>query len=141
MSILGTIVSDLKKAGEDIKSFLIKVADDAPAIMQKVTADEGMIAPVIESFLPGSALVIGLGNTLLDKIAQAVEDAGPAAAANGLVVQLDQTEVADIQAAIAAAKAFKKIPAPVSPVPVVPPAAAARAAAANAASFPSEQVR
>jgi len=143
MSILGTIVSDLKKAGEEVKSFLIKVADDAPTIMQKATADEGLVAPVIEAFIPGSTLAITLSNTLLDKVAQSVEDAGPAASANGINVQLDQTVVADVEAAIAAAKAFKKIPAPTTPVPVVPPvtSAAAAARAASYAAFPTEQVR
>ena len=119
MSVLGTIVSDLKKAGEDVKNFIVKVADDAPAIVATIAADEEKIAPVIEAFLPGSAAAINLGNTLLDKIAQAVEDAGPAAGASGLSVSLDQTIVNDVKAVIAAAKAaFAKTPtAPATPVP------------------------
>jgi hypothetical protein len=42
---------------------------------------------------------------LLDKAAQAVEDAGSAAASKGLSVTLDQAVVKDVQAIIAAAKA------------------------------------
>jgi hypothetical protein len=105
MSVLGTIVSDLKKAGEDVKNFLVKVAGDAPAIVQTVVADESAIAPVIEEFVPGSTTAINVANSLLDKVAQAVEDAGPAATANGLSVSLDQAIVNDIKAVIAAAKA------------------------------------
>jgi hypothetical protein len=102
---LGTLVSDFKKGAEDVKNFFIKVAGDAPAVVQTIVTDETAIAPVIEQFLPGSAAVINLGNTLLDSIVQAVEDAGPAAGANGLSVSLDQTIVNDVKAVIAAAKA------------------------------------
>lgn len=105
MSILGTIVSDLAKAGNAVKGFVEKVAGDAPAVVQTVTADANKIIPVIEAFVPGSTAAIALGNTLLDTVAQAVEDAGTAAGANGLSVSLDQTIVKDIQAVIAAAKA------------------------------------
>lgn len=102
---LGSLVSDFKKAGEDVKGFILKVAGDAPAVVQKIAADEAAIAPVIEAFIPGSTQAITLANTLLDKIAQAVEDAGSAASANGLNVALDQTTVNDVKSVISAAKA------------------------------------
>lgn len=102
---LGTIVSDLKKAGEDVKTFIQKVAGDAPAVVQKIAADEAAIVPVIEAFIPGSTQAINLGNSLLDQVAAAVEAAGTAAGANGLSVSFDQTVVKDVQAVIAAAKA------------------------------------
>jgi hypothetical protein len=105
MSTLGTLVSDFKKAGTDVKDFLIKVAGEAPTIVAKVTTDAEAVVPVIEAFLPGSTDVINLGNKLLDLVAQAVEDAGAAAEKDGLAVQLDKTVVADMQAIIAAAKA------------------------------------
>lgn len=105
MSVLGTIVSDLKKAGEDVKNFIVKVAGDAPAVIQTIADDEAAIAPIIEAFVPGSAAAIKLGNTLLDAVAQAVEDAGAAATGNGLSVPLDQAIVNDVKAVIAAAKA------------------------------------
>jgi hypothetical protein len=101
---LGTIVSDLAKAGQDVKNFFLKVAKDAPAAVQDVTADVNALAPVIEAFVPGSAAAINLGESLLDKIAQAVEDAGAAAGANGLTVSLDQATVTAVKAVIASAK-------------------------------------
>lgn len=104
MSILGTAVSDLKKAGEAVKSFFVKAAGDVPAIMTTIAADEAKIAPVIEEFVPGSTTAMALANTLLDAIAQAVEDAGAAASANGLTVALDKSTVASVQAVISAAK-------------------------------------
>lgn len=104
MSILGTIVSDLAKAGGKVKSFIEKVADDAPTVVQTVTADATKLTAVVEAFFPSSTAAINLGMSILDKAAQAVEDAGEAAGANGLSVALDQTTVADLKAVIAAAK-------------------------------------
>ena len=116
---LGTIVSDLKKAGEDVKNFILKVAGDAPAVLQTVVADEAALAPVIEAFVPGSTTAINLANSLLDSVANAVEEAGTAAGANGLSVSFDQTVVNDVKAVIAAAKAaFSKAPATTAAVTV-----------------------
>lgn len=105
MSKLGTLVSDFKKGATDVKDFLVKAGSEAPKIVADVLADESKIAPVVEQFIPGSAAVITLGNNLLDLVAQAVEDAGSAAGANGLSVTLDKTTVAAVQTVIAAAKA------------------------------------
>ena len=112
-NVLGTIVSDLAKAGNEVKSWFEKGAADAPAIVATVTADEEKIAPVIEAFLPGSATAFNLAMKLLDGAAQVVEDAGEAASANALNVQLDTQTVADLKTVIAAAKAS----APSSPAP------------------------
>jgi hypothetical protein len=105
---LGSIVSDLKKAGESVKAFILKIAGEAPTIVADVVADEQKLAPIIEQFVPGSAAAIALGNSLLDKVAQAVEDAGAAATTNGLMVSLDQAIINDIKAVIAAAKSAAK---------------------------------
>ena len=105
MSKLGTLVSDFKKGAEDVKIFIEKVADDAPAAIKVVAADEAKIAPILEAFVPGAASAIAIGNTVLDAVAQAVEDAGEAAGANGLSVSFDQSVVAAVKALIAAAKA------------------------------------
>jgi hypothetical protein len=105
MSKLGTLVSDFKTGAEDVKAFILKVAGDAPAIVQTVAKDAALLTPVLEAFVPQSTTAIALSNTLLDQVGQAVEDAGPAAGANGLSVTLDQTVVADVKAVIAAAKA------------------------------------
>jgi hypothetical protein len=105
MSKLGTLVSDFKKDAEAVKNFIVKVAGEAPTVIQTVAADEAKIAPVIEAFVPGAASAIALGNTVLDAVAQAIEDAGEAAGASGVNVSFDQTVVKDVQALIAAAKA------------------------------------
>jgi hypothetical protein len=104
MSILGSIVSDLAKAGHAVQSFVEKIGDDAPAVVQNVTNDANKIIPVIEAFVPGSTSAITLAQVLLDKAAQVVEDAGTAAAGSGLNVSLDQALVNEIKAVIAAAK-------------------------------------
>lgn len=105
MSVLGTIVSDFKNMALDVKLFILKVAGDAPKVVQTVAADEALIAPVVEAFIPGATGAITLANSLLNLVAQAVEDAGSAAGANGITVSLDQAVVKDVQAVIAAVKA------------------------------------
>jgi hypothetical protein len=104
MSVLGTLVSDFKKGAEDVKSFLEKVANGAPAVAAKIITDVNAISPVVEAFVPGSTAAFVLGNTLIDQVAQAVEDAGAAAEANGINVAFDKNVVADMQAIIASAK-------------------------------------
>jgi hypothetical protein len=116
-NLLGTIVSDLAKAGNAVKSFFEKTAADAPAIVATVTADEGKIAPVIEAFVPGSATAFNLAMKLLDGAAQVVEDAGEAAGANALNVTLDTQTVSDLKTVIAAAKAAS-LPSSPAPAPI-----------------------
>jgi hypothetical protein len=114
MSKLGTLVSDFKKDAEKVKLFVEKIGSEAPTIVQDVVSDEEKIAPVIEAFVPGAATAINLGNSLLDTVAQAVEDLGTAAGSNAINVSFDQKVVADVKALIAAAKAAaaKGSPAP-----------------------------
>jgi hypothetical protein len=108
---LGTLLSDFKNEALKVKSFIQKVAGEAPAIVSDVAADEAKIAPVIEAFLPGSTKAITVGNTILDQVAQAVEDAGSAAGSGGLSVTLDQAVVNDVKSVIAAAKSAASAPA------------------------------
>ena len=107
MSVLGTLVSDFKKAGDDVKAFVLRAAEAAPAAVATVVKDEAAVSKVVEAFVPGSTAVITLANTLLDLVANAVEAAGSAAGANGLSVSLDQATVASVKAVIATAKAAK----------------------------------
>jgi hypothetical protein len=102
---LGTLFSDFLKAGKTIEKWIGVAASDAPTIIQDVTADEGKIQPVLEAFLPGVAAAAGIADSVLDKIASAIEAAGPAAAQAGLSVPLDQATVVAFQQAVAAAKA------------------------------------
>jgi hypothetical protein len=101
---LGTIVSDLARAGNKVKLFLEKIGGEAPAEVVKITKDAEEIVPVIEKFVPGSTKAIALMEKLLDAAAQVVEDAGQAAGANALNVTLDTQTVTDLKAVIADAK-------------------------------------
>jgi hypothetical protein len=105
MSKLGTIASDLAKAGTEVKDFFEKAAEKAPGIVQEVTADEQQFAALIEKFVPGSTKAINIAMKLLDDAAQVVEDAGQAAGANALNVSLDTQTINDLKTVIAAAKA------------------------------------
>ena len=104
MSKLGTLVSEFKKVGLDIRTELEKLAVSAPKVVADVMADEAKLAPILETFVPGSAVAIAWGNNLMDAVAQAIEDAGTAAGSSGLSVSLDQQLVTDGKAVIAAAK-------------------------------------
>jgi len=140
MSLISGIISDLKKAGTDVKDFVEKIAGDAPAVVQTVLADAGSIANVVEAFVPGSTAAINTTENVFGLVAQAIEDAGPAASANGLSVSLDKSVVADIQAVIAAAKSYaakKSAPAPAAPAPASPVATPIAASGAKAWSAPT----
>lgn len=109
---LGTIVSDLAKAGNKVKLWLEKIAGEAPAEVAIVTQDIEKVAPVIEKFVPGSTKAITLMEKLLDDAAQVVEDAGAAAGSNALNVTLDSQTVTDLKQVISDAKTAAKTPAP-----------------------------
>jgi hypothetical protein len=106
---LGTIVSDLAKAGNAVKTFLEKIGSEAPAEVAAITADADKLIPVIEKFVPGSAKAIALMQKLLDDAAQVVEDAGSSAGGNALNVTLDTQTVTDLKSVIADAKAAAKV--------------------------------
>ena len=105
MSKLGTLVTDFKKAALDVKNAILKAAGEAPTVVKDAQTLETAIQPVVETLFPGSSKAITVIDNTANKVAQAIEDAGSAAAANGLSVQLNQQEVADWQAVIASAKA------------------------------------
>jgi hypothetical protein len=102
-------ISDLVTARKDVESFILKVVKDAPAVMQTVTNDEELLAPVIEEFVPGSGAALNLAMAFADKVAEAIEAAGPSALANGLNVPLNAAEVAAWKAVIASAKALPAV--------------------------------
>jgi hypothetical protein len=105
MSILGTLVTDFKKDAGAVKAFILKIAGDAPAVVATIAKDEKLLAPVIEAFVPSSTAAFAVSDTVVNTVAQAVEDAGTAAGSSGLSVTFDQQVVADFKAVIAAAKA------------------------------------
>lgn len=105
ISLKGT-VSKLVAAAKDFKAAILKAAEDAPAIAADVEKDAPEVAGVVELAFPGAAAIEETSLAAFEVIAQAVEDAGPAASANGLSVTLDRTLIADIQAVLPKLKAF-----------------------------------
>jgi phage-related minor tail protein len=123
----------LETIGTDVKNFILKVAGDAPAVLQTVVNDEQEIAPVLEAFVPKSTTVVNTAMNIANLVADAVEAAGPAASANGLSVSLDQATVASVQAIIDAAKAAVSKSAPATPAaPANPPVAGSTSPAPSA---------
>lgn len=100
------IVTKLVAAAKDFKSDILVAAEKAPAIVADVAKDAPEVAAVVELAFPGAAAIEQTALTAFEAIAQAVEDAGPAAGANGLSVSFDQTVIADVKAALPALKAF-----------------------------------
>lgn len=100
------IVAKFVAAAKDFKSEVLKAAEKAPAIVATVEKDAPEIASLVELAFPGSAAVEQAALAAFETIAQAVEDAGPAAGANGLSVTFDQTVIADVTAILPALKAF-----------------------------------
>jgi hypothetical protein len=100
------IVSKLVGAAKDFKAAVLKAAEDTPGIVADVQKDAPEVAALVELAFPGYAAIEQTALAAFEAIAQAVEDAGPAASANGLQVNLDKNIIADVQAALPALKAF-----------------------------------
>jgi hypothetical protein len=100
------LVSKLVAGAKDFKAEVLKAAEKAPAIVADVDKDAPEVEALVELAFPGAAAIEQTALAAFEAIAQAVEDAGPAASANGLSVSLDKTMVADVQAALPALKAF-----------------------------------
>jgi hypothetical protein len=100
------VVAKLVAAAKDFKSEVLKAAEKAPIIAADVQKDAPEVEALVELAFPGAAAVEQLALAAFEAIADAVEAAGPAAAANGLSVSLDKTLIADVQAALPALKAF-----------------------------------
>lgn len=100
------VVSKLVAAAKDVKSAILKAAEEAPAIAATVEKDAPELNGLLETFFPGAAAAEQTALEAFEVIIDAVEAAGPAASSNGLSVSLDQTLVAKCQAVLPALKAF-----------------------------------
>ncbi len=78
-------------------------------ILRKAQASETIIEAVTAAVSPNAALAERAAFAVLGKVLSAVGDAQAAVAANGLNIQLDQQELADLRALAASLK-----PAPVA---------------------------
>jgi hypothetical protein len=99
------VVSKLVAAAKDFKAEVLKAAEKAPTIAAEVEKDAPEVEALVQLAFPGAAAIEMTALAAFEAICTAVEDAGPAASANGLSVSLDKALIADVQAAIPALKA------------------------------------
>ena len=122
----GHAAQDLVKVGKAIKSAIGRAAAEMPTLV----ADLQKAAPTIEGLTalaaPQFTAVEQLAFNAFGVIANAVEAAGPAAAANGVSISLDQALIADIKAILPALKSFMAGNASSAPVTSASPAPPAK---------------
>lgn len=99
------VVSKLVAAAKDFKADVLKAAEKAPAVVGDVEKDAPEVEALVQLAFPGAAAIEQVALEAFEVICDAVEAAGPAAAANGLSVSFDKTVIAKAQAAIPALKA------------------------------------
>jgi len=87
---------------------IVKGARVAATVMRKVGNVETEVEAVSSLFFPQAVALERGAFALLGLAAQAVSEAGDAAAANGLNITLDQQLVADIKALIQAIEEYAK---------------------------------
>jgi hypothetical protein len=112
---LATVAADIAKGARAAANVMTK----AKRIEPEVEALTGLLFPQAVELERGAFALLGMA-------AQAVSEAGDAAAANGLNITLDQQLVADIKALIPAIEQYAKM------VGAAKPAATAAAASAAA---------
>lgn len=101
-----SVAADFVKAAKVFKSAILKVAGEAPIVIAKIEADAPEVEQLTELVYPGAVAVEAAAFSVFEKVADAVEAAGPAANSNGLSVSLDQEVIAAVEAVIPALKAF-----------------------------------
>lgn len=105
MSFSG-VVTKLVSYAKDVKSEILKIAEEAPTVAADVSKDAPEVEAVTELLFPGAAAVEQTALTAFEAIADAVEAAGPAATENGLSVNLDKDLIAAVQKVMPSLKAF-----------------------------------
>lgn len=101
---------------------IVKVARAVVPVLQKVQGQEATVEALTSLVDPNAVNIERAAFAVLGKICVAITDAGNAVAANGLNVQLDAQEVADLKTIAAYLQAATK-----STIITVPAAAAAKA--------------
>lgn len=94
----------IKKDAEDVKDWLVKGAEEAPAIASTVVKDANAIVPIVALFVPGAAQAASVTEAILTAVENAVVATGTAASSNGLSVTFDQAVINDVKALIASIK-------------------------------------
>jgi hypothetical protein len=105
MSFKG-IVTKIVAAAKEFKSVILRAAEEARVVAGAVQKDAPELEALLELAFPGAVAIERTSLAAFEAIAEAVEAAGPAAAANGLSVTLDKELIAEIQAVLPALKAF-----------------------------------
>jgi hypothetical protein len=98
------LATKLVNAAKAFKADVLKVAAQAPTIVQDVEKDAPEVEAIVNLAFPGSAAVEQVALDVLEAVADAVEAAGSAASENGLSVSLDQTLIAKVKSAADALK-------------------------------------
>jgi hypothetical protein len=102
------IASKFIAAAKAFKADILKLAAKAPAAVADVEKDAPEVEALVNLAFPGAAAVEDAALAVFESICDAVEAAGPAAAANGLSVSLDKTLVTKVQAILPALKTAAK---------------------------------
>jgi hypothetical protein len=112
MSLLTTIEADLGKVGHafvigavKLKAVIIQAAGVVDKAEPEIKVIEDLANGVAEQIYPGAGLVMAAIEAGMNKVFNAVDAAGAAAAADGLNLQLDAATVAAIKAALPTVKA------------------------------------
>jgi hypothetical protein len=100
-----TVASDIVKGARAVASVMVKAGKAEP----EVEAISALFFPQAVALERGAFALLGLA-------AQAVSEAGDAAAANGLNITLDQQLIADIKALIKAIEEYAKVVGTTKPV-------------------------
>ena len=101
---------------------IVRVARAVVPVLQKVQGQEATVEALTSLVDPNAVNIERAAFAVLGKICTAITDAGSAIAANGINVQLDAQEIADLKAIAAYLQGAVK-----SAVVAVPAAAAAKA--------------
>ena len=115
----------IQKAEHAISSVahdIVKIARAVVPVLQKVQGQEATVEALTSLVDPNAVNIERAAFALLGKICVAITDAGNAAAANGVNVQLDAQEIADMKGIAAYLQQMTK-----SGVVAVPALAAAKA--------------
>ena len=100
------VAAKIVAAAKEFKSAILTAAAKAPGIAAAIEKDAPEVASLVELAYPGFAAIEPAAIATFEIVCNAVEEAGPAAAANGLSVTLDKEVVAAIQQILPSLKAL-----------------------------------
>ncbi len=98
------IATKLVAGAKAFKADILKLAAKAPTVVSDVEKDAPEVEALVNLAFPGATALEDAALAAFEAICDAVEAAGPAAAANGLSVSLDKAVIAKVQAVLPALK-------------------------------------